>query len=412
MNTHWRLPRGVDELLPPDAWGLELLRRKVLDLFVSWGFEYVELPLIEYLESLLVGSGEDLDLQTLKVVDQVSGRQLGVRADMTSQAVRVDAHSRIREGVQRLCYAGPVVFANPEIAQASRVPIKAGAEIFGAPSLAADAEVIRLMLDTVKAAGIDEPVLLVGHMGIYRALVAALLDSGDLAPENESRLFRCVQRKSESDIAGLLADTPLAAMMAALPKLMLQVSPGQTRLERVREVLADAPQPVLEAVSELEELITAVLEDDDSCALRIDVSELSGYGYHNGPVFAVYHPTAGSALAQGGRYDGIGEVFGRARPATGFDINLKSLLLAPSVQENTQASNDVAAVAPIYAPFLTADEHQADAGLRLQLQTTIRSLREAGEVVWCALSADESIPTNARRLALRDGTWQVLPAAK
>ena len=326
MKTHWRLPRGVDELLPPAAWRLELLRREVLDLFVSWGFEYLELPIIEYLDALLVGSGEDLDLQTLKVVDQVSGRQLGVRADMTSQAVRVDAHSRMLPGVQRLCYAGPVVFANPEIAHESRVPVKAGAEIFGAPSLAADAEMIQLMLETMSVAGVKEPVLLVGHMGIYRELVDALVAAGDLDAADENRLFKRVQRKSDSDVAELLADTALAQVMVNLPRQMQEVSQTNQSLDPIRQALKGAPAKALEALDELESLVGMVFEACDCQSLRVDVAELSGYGYHNGPVFAVYHPTAGSALAQGGRYDGIGEVFGRARPATGFDVNLKNLV--------------------------------------------------------------------------------------
>ena len=159
--------------------------------------------MIEYLDALLVGSGEDLDLQTLKVVDQISGRQLGVRADMTSQAVRVDAHSVITEGVQRLCYAGPVVFANPASTQTSRVQLKAGAEIFGAPSIDADVEVVGLMLEALSCQ-INRPVLLLGHMGIYRQLVSELLGVGDLQQEQQAQLFNSVQRKAESDIRELL----------------------------------------------------------------------------------------------------------------------------------------------------------------------------------------------------------------
>ena len=154
--TYWRLPKGVDEVLPPRAWQLEQLRRRVLDVFDRWGYDYLEPPVIEYLDALLVGSGEDLDLQTLKVIDQDSGRQLGVRADMTSQAVRVDAHSLRSDNVQRYCYAGPVVFAKPQGDQTSRVPLKAGAEIFGASGIAADAEVIGLMLEGLKVANMPK----------------------------------------------------------------------------------------------------------------------------------------------------------------------------------------------------------------------------------------------------------------
>ena len=317
MKKHWRLPRGVDEMLPPHAWKLKTLRRRVLDVFVNWGFDYIDPPVIEYLDSLLVASGEDLDLQTLKVVDQSSGRQLGVRADMTSQAVRIDAHSRLIEGVQRLCYAGPVVFANPQIAQTSRVPLKAGAEIFGASGLNADSEVVHLMLEVMHVAGVDSPILLLGHMGIYHGLVDGLLATSELDAQNEPGLFKCVQRKSQSDIRELLGQSRLSEMMVTLPMLM------GVSLHEANDTLEGAPVQVSDALNELQTF--ADLLDVDGIEIRFDVAELSGYGYHNGPVFAVYHPQHGSALAQGGRYDGVGEVFGRARAATGFDVNLKQL---------------------------------------------------------------------------------------
>lgn len=386
MKTHWRLPRGVDEILPPAAWQLELLRRRVLDLFVSWGFEYVEPPIIEYLESLLVGSGEDLDLQTLKVVDQVSGKQLGVRADMTSQAVRIDAHSRATDGVQRLCYAGPVVFANPQLAMTSRVPFKAGAEIFGAPDIAADAEIVSLMLQTIESANIEEPVLLLGHMGIYRGLVDALLQDGVLDPAAERDLFDSVQRKSQSDITALLAPSALTDMLIALPTLM----GGANALDAAHTTLAAAPAAVLQALAQLQTLVETVAQQSRG-TVRVDVSELSGYGYHNGPVFAVYHPQHGQALAQGGRYDGIGAVFGRSRPATGFDVNLKALL------------GSVEGADIIFAPY---EQGQASIGLA----HAIAELRARGERVQCALSAAERPPSGCRRImTLTDDEWRVQP---
>ncbi len=392
MKTYWRLPRGVDELLPPAAWELEMLRRKVLDVFVSWGFEYVEPPVIEYLESLLVGSGEDLDLQTLKVVDQVSGKQLGVRADMTSQAVRIDAHSLVTDDIQRLCYAGPVVFANPQLAQTSRVPFKAGAEIFGSTSLAADAEVVGLMLETMAVAAVAEPVLLLGHMGIYRGLVDALLQSGALAAQHEHELFHSVQRKSESDIAALLDDSELALMVANLPSLMGDASV----LDCARTQLSNAPAPVLAAIAELAELVSMVSALNQGVSVRVDIAELSGYGYHNGPVFAVYHPQHGSALAQGGRYDGVGAHFGRQRPATGFDVNLKNLLVADSAAHIDDA---------VFAPYVQAAQQQ-------DLQQAVRKLRIAGQRIRCALTETESTPANCRRkLALVEQQWQIVDCA-
>ncbi len=389
MKTHWRLPRGVDEVLPPAAWSLEQLRRGVLDAFHAWGYDYVEPPVIEYLESLLVGSGEDLDLQTLKVVDQVSGRQLGMRADMTSQAVRIDAHSLITDGVQRLCYAGPVVFANPQIALNSRVPIKAGAEIFGASSLDADAEIVSLMVEVMHVAGVDDPVLLLGHMGIYRSLVQALIESGDLDEADEQALFNHVQRKSQADIGNLLGSSSLAAMMASLPNLMR----APDVLDAAGAQLADAPAAVLAALDELKTLCATVSAQNSGVTVRVDIAELSGYGYHNGPVFAVYHPEHGSALAQGGRYDGVGEVFGRGRPATGFDVDLKNLVSNATVQPC------------VFAPQPSAAAQAAQAA-------AVADLRAQGYRVRCALSEGETASADCQwELVEEAGEWQLAERA-
>ena len=384
MKTKWRLPRGVDELLPPDAWELETLRRRILDLFVSWGFEYIEPPIIEYLDALLVGSGEDLDLQTLKVVDQFTGRQLGVRADMTSQAVRVDAHSLVTDDIQRLCYAGNVVFANPQVSGTSRVPYKAGAEIYGSSSLSADAEIVNLMLATVDAAGIEHPVLLLGHMGIYRGLVEALKANGESVDEAE--LFACIQRKSKSDIAERLSSSSLARMLADLPLFMGDVD----TIEAARKRFEAAPESVQTALAELEALVALVRAQHDDVVIRVDVAELSGYGYHNGPVFAVYHPEHGRALAQGGRYDGVGVAFGRARPATGFDVDLKSLLAGREAEEI------------IFAPFTDDAQERAD------LMHTVESLRQTGRRVRCALGAGEVVPSGcSQQLTMQADGWRI-----
>ena len=387
MKTYWRLPKGVDELLPPRAWDLELLRRRVVDVFDQWGFDYIDPPLIEYLDALLVGSGEDLDLQTLKVVDQVSGRQLGVRADMTAQAVRVDAHSVVTDGVQRLCYAGPVVFANPVSNQTSRVQLKAGAEIFGAPSIEADAEVVGLMLESLAVAEVKKPVLLLGHMGIYRSLVAELLAAGNLQSQQQALLFNAVQRKAESDIRELVGTGAAADMMVALPTLMGQPSV----LDEARKVLAAGADDILRELDELARFVDLV-SAHEGVEIRIDVAELAGYGYHNGAVFTVYHPEHGKALAQGGRYDGVGKVFGRARSATGFDMNLKQLLASGVGQSDV-----------IFAPWQQHSEQRA------ALQQVVESLREAGSRVVMGLSAGETAPQQCeRQLSLVDGQWQVV----
>jgi ATP phosphoribosyltransferase regulatory subunit len=388
-QPYWRLPEGVDELLPPEARQLELLRRRVLDVFRAWGFEYVEPPLIEYLDSLLVGSGHDLDLQTLKVVDQRTGRLLGVRADMTSQAVRIDAHSRPANGVQRLCYAGSVVHANPAGALDDRVPQKAGAEIFGSDTVAADAEVIALLVAVLDAAGVSAPVLVLGHMGIYRGLVAGLA----LTELEQRALFAAMQSKSESDVAELLGDRPGAAALVRLPTLM----GGAEVLAEARASLTDASGEVTGAVDALEALADLVSERCPAITLRFDLAELAGYGYHNGPVFSAYHADRGAALARGGRYDGIGAAFGRGRPATGFDVSLKELVPASSAAASPEEP-------AIWAPWTgSGGRHRA----LLEMQARLRA---AGEIVVSAVCPDESPPARCDRELVDTGSdWAVRP---
>lgn len=395
VNRNWRLPDGVDELLPPAAWGLEQVRRQVLDVFHAWGFDYIEPPIIEYLEALLAGIGpedrghqDDLDLQTLKVVDQRSGRMLGVRADMTAQAVRVDAHSLPRDGVQRLCYAGAVVHANPAAALDSRVPIKAGAEIFGAPGPAADAEVIALLLEILDATGVREPVLVLGHMGIYLSLVEPLgLDSA-----TEHDLFAAVQSKSEADIAELLQGRADATLIARLPTLM----GGREVLGVAQSLFDGAPAGAAEAGEALGRLADEVETRCPHVMLRFDLAELAGYGYHNGPVFSAFQADQGRAIARGGRYDGIGAAFGRVRPATGFDVNL------------TQLVGEATGTAAIWAPWVEAATSAASKQKARALAAQVKALRAAGERVVAALDATDAAPSVCdRQLQFADDTWVV-----
>lgn len=382
MTDHnWRLPSGVEELLPPRAWSLELARRKVLDVFRAWGFEYIDPPVVEYLDALLVGAGTDMDLQTLKTVDQRSGRLLGVRADMTAQAVRVDAHSRPESGVQRLCYAGNVVFANPVSPLDARVPLKAGAELFGASTLQADAEVIALMLEVLDTVGIPDPIVVLGHMGIYQNLVAPL----ELSESVEAELFTAVQSKAETDIARLLEGVAGAELLVALPGLMGE----RDVLAEARAVLAGASASVLEALDALDALADLVLAGAPDLELRFDVAELVGYGYHNGPVFSAYHADLGRALARGGRYDGIGRAFGRGRPATGFDVILNELV-SPPMEPGA-----------IWVPWQEAAPGRPE---------VIRRLRADGEAVVMALSSNDTRPARCNRvLNSRSGDWVLDP---
>jgi ATP phosphoribosyltransferase regulatory subunit len=390
LNRHtWRLPDGIDEVLPPDAWALEKLRRRMLDLFVAWGYQYVEPPLVEFLDSLLVGSGNDLELQTFRMVDQRSGRMLGIRADMTSQAARIDAASLHGDCTRRLCYAGAVVHANPTGVLESRVPLLAGAELFGARDTEADAEVVALMVDTLHCAGIDEPVIELGHVGIFRSLAAA----GGFEASLEEALFFALQRKAKPDLEELLAASApraIANAILALPDLLGDVA----ILDRARREFAALPTGVRDALDELQELAEAVAHRCEQATLRFDLCELTGYGYHTGAVFAAYSENFGRAVARGGRYDGVGVSFGRARPATGFDVDLKRL---PRVSGG-------GATASVWAPGL----RWVPAERRDALWQAIRELRGAGGRVIGGLNENEAPPDDCdREFVWQKNAWRI-----
>ncbi|MBU2098699.1 MAG: ATP phosphoribosyltransferase regulatory subunit [Gammaproteobacteria bacterium] len=317
----WLLPEGVEEVLPPQALKLETLRRDILDLYQSWGYQLVITPLIEFLDSLLVGSSHDLDIHTFKITDQLSGRLMGVRADITPQVARIDARNLHREGPARLCYADSVLHTLPRGLLASRVPIRIGAELFGHAGVSCDVELIVLMGHTMRLAGISPVHIVLGHVGIFRNLLAA----ANLSDESEAELFDIFQRKAYSDMNNLLdaqvSDVALRNMLKALSRL----SGDNTVLDTAESEFASAPDSVKQALAELRQIAGRVASRMPEITLGFDLSELRGYQYHTGIVFAAYTPGYGRAVAKGGRYDDIGEVFGRARPASGFDADLKIL---------------------------------------------------------------------------------------
>lgn len=393
QTKRWLLPDGVEEILPPEARRIELLRRSVLDLFESWGYQLVIPPLIEYLDSLLIGQGTDLDLQTFKVIDQVSGRMLGIRADLTSQSARIDAHSLKASGVVRLCYADTALRARPEGALASRTPMVVGAEIYGDASGESDAEVISLAASMLETVGLESFHVELGHMGIFRGLA----DVANLDSEAEQALFEAMQRKSVADIDQLLAGAAVPAdvrdMIRSLPDLM---GDGDV-MARAKALLASAPEPVHLALGELAAIAKRVLVRRPSLAVRYDLAELRGYHYHTGVVFAAYADDYGEAVARGGRYDDIGRAFGRARPATGFDAYLTVLA------RGREAS---APRAGVFAP-LPAQEPAATSAFWREVD----ALRVRGERVVCALQKDEDPwHTGCDRILLQCGNgWQVQP---
>jgi len=315
--TAWLLPENVEDVLPPQAWRMEDMRRALLDLFRSRGYELVIPPLMEYVDSLLTGVGADLDLKTFKLVDQLSGRLMGVRADITPQVARIDAHLLAANAINRLCYAGSVLHTQPDGFHRSREPIQLGAELYGDAGARADLEIITMMLDALRTGGIHDIQLDIGHVGVYRALA---LEAG-LNGETEHHLFEALQAKDGSAVATLTGALPAALRIAfaALPQLY----GARTVLTEARNRLPQLPS-VIAALDTLDTLENGLAKLDIEAAY--DLAELRGYGYHSGVVFAAYTGGRSRAIAQGGRYDEVGRVFGRARPATGFSLDLRELV--------------------------------------------------------------------------------------
>jgi ATP phosphoribosyltransferase regulatory subunit len=333
----WLLPDGVDEVLPERAQVVEYLRRQLLDLYNTWGYDLVIPPMVEFTDSLLSGSGSDLDLMTFRITDQLSGRMMGIRADITPQTARMDAHSLRREGPSRLCYAGTVLHTKPRGPLQSRTPISLGVELFGEATLAADIEVIELFLKTLSTAGVKNVHLDLGHVDIFRGLLA---DTG-LSADSEAELFDLLQRKATRElgqwIESNISDPQLAGWLNVLPGLTGSVEV----LAAASEKLAGAPAAVLAAIAQLEEIVAVIA--DRNVTIYLDLGELPGYHYHTGVVFSAYVQGYGKALGNGGRYDHVGEAFGRSRPATGFAFSLKSLV--------SQSINTHNAAAGIFVPY-------------------------------------------------------------
>lgn len=315
----WLLPENIEDVLPPKAWRLEGVRRAMLDLFRGRGYELVVPPLIEYVDSLLTGAGSDLDLKTFKLVDQLSGRMMGVRADMTPQVARIDAHLLGHNPVNRLCYAGSVLHTVPDGVYHSREPMQLGAELYGVAGVEGDLEILSLMLDALQAAGLRNIQLDIGHVGIYRALAEEMA----LPPELESSLFKALQSKAADEVAEICAglDAKRAQALVALTRLY----GGAEILQAGRAALPDNAR-IRAALDTLEQLTSSLQER--GIELALDLAELRGYGYHSGVVFAAYTGGHSRAIALGGRYDEAGKAFGRARPATGFSLDLRELVEA------------------------------------------------------------------------------------
>jgi ATP phosphoribosyltransferase regulatory subunit len=307
----WLLPEFIEDILPAQAMRIENLRRRILDLFFERGYELVIPPLLEYTDSLLTGTGHDLELRTFKVVDQLSGRMMGLRADITPQVARIDAHLLNRGGVTRLCYCGSVLHTRPAGTAATREPIQIGAELYGEPGVEADLEILRLLSQALELAGVRNARIDIGHVAVFRAIAA------QLSKELEAELFEALQRKDAPGLQELTRgiDPKTREALLLLPELY-----GGA------EVL-DVAQNKLPRLAELTRALETLRKLAQACTLPVgvDLAELRGYHYHSGAVFDAYCDGVSGAVARGGRYDEVGKAFGRARPATGFSIDLRSL---------------------------------------------------------------------------------------
>lgn len=385
--NRWLLPDGVDEILPPQASKLETLRRDLLDLYSTWGYELVITPLIEFMDSLMIVPSEELKLETFTVIDQLSGRTMGVRADITSQVARIDSHVLQSNTPSRLCYSDSVLRTRPSSKLGSRSPIRIGAELYGHSGTASDIEVISLMLETLAIAGVKNVQLALGHVGIYRSLI----ENAGLDSDLEKKLFAALQRKSNTEIEELLgqhSDSDLLNMLKALP----QLSGDASILDKAEALLKNAPGSTIQDIQQLRDISDALQKRYPEQSFYYDLSELRGYEYHTGVVFGAYVPNFGQSIAKGGRYDDIGAVFGRARAATGFDADLKTLL-ALSSREFSKADK-------IYAPAID----DAD------LMSFITLLRSQGKQVICALSGQTESAQDMQcnnEIVQINGQWQV-----
>ena len=383
ISETWLLPDGVADVLPEQAQVIENLRRKSLDFLASRGYQLVYTPFIEYIESLssLSESNQDLDLATFKVIDQLSGRLLGVRADMTPQVARIDAHVHPVDGIARYCYAGTVLHTKPQGFNSTRAPLQLGAELFGSDSIDADVEMVDLMLSLLKEAGLAEGVHLdLGHVGLFRSLVK----QAELSKATERQLSDLYQRKALPELAEFTQDLNFGSDFYALGRYASDLTALQAHLSA--DVLENTEfKQAFEAVKATQAEIQARWPN---LHIGIDVVELRSYHYHTGLMYAVYAPNRAAPLAQGGRYDGIGQHFGRARPATGFSCDL--FVLSAGRFESSSV---------VVAPK----------GSQPDLIAAIQNTRAQGFSVIQLLGNDDlnSVPYATHQLVLANGEWTV-----
>lgn len=381
----WLLPEAIEDVLPTEAWQVESLRRRLLDELRRHGYEYVIPPLLEYVESLLIGSGRDLDLRTFKLVDQLSGRTMGIRADIAPQVARIDAHLLNRKGVTRLCYCGSVLHTLPAGLTATRQPMQIGAELYGHGGSEADAEMLRLLALVLQLSGVVATRIDIGHVGVFRALAG----HAGVDADQEQDLFGALQSKDQPSLRELVAG--LAEPYRSALLLLPDCYGGMEALENATMRLPRLPE-IIQAIAELRAVAGAVTD----LPVSFDLADLRGLHYHSGLVFAAYCADYPGAIALGGRYDKVGKAFGRSRAATGFSLDLRELARLAVYPKDNQA---------ILAPCLKVGEDGAS------LRAMIDELRAKGEIVIEELpdhDAAEWVEAGCDRyLVHRNGRWEI-----
>ncbi len=387
IADRWLLPDGIEDILPDDARALEMIRRRLLDLYASWGYEYVIPPMVEFLESLLTGTGRDLDLKTLKVTDLVSGRSMGIRADMTPQVARIDAHSLNRPGPVRLCYAGTVLHSQADNMLVSRSPIKVGAELFGESGRESDLEIVSLMVSSLRVLGIENIHLELGDVSIFRAL----MDSAGISGPAQEELFELVQRKAFAELGDQIEHLRIPPAVGEPLEQLPSLCGHDAVIGDARKLFSGYPD-ILERLDNLEWLGNRLASRFNELDIYFDLSELRGYAYHTGIVFAAYLDRSGQTIAKGGRYDHIGQVFGRDRSATGFDVLLRGLSDKVPLMEDRKPR--VLALPP-------------DADSDAARWERMKQLREEGYIVVETAGPTEDIDFE---LVPQAGRWELQPA--
>ena len=388
QNNRWLLPDGIDEVLPPDALALEKLRQQLLALYHGWGYDLVMPAMIEFTDSLLTGTAHSLDRKTFTLVDQLTGKQMGLRSDMTPQVARIDAHQLASSGISRLCYCGHLVHARADGLNPSRSPLQIGAEIFGNDSIEADIEVVSLMLETLHGAGLQQVSVDLGHVGIFRSLFS----HSSLDKSLEGRLFDMLQRKSIPELKEFLQQQDLDETQRQQFCQLALLNGDIDIIDEARSVFKDVSDDCTAALDHIEQVAQGIRKNYPDLKIHLDLSELRGYEYHTGLVFAGFHPGQGREIARGGRYDDIGSVFGVARPATGFSADLYNLFQL--------AHRAAPATSCILAP------NRDDA----QLKQLVNKLRAEGERVITDLSGGKlsAQQQQCEREIIHNGKqWQV-----